>query len=97
MSPQWEGDLVLGSDDNSGDMAEDEYEDWSYEELGVLLQEGAKDYISDVRQSSLWASLRGCFTLADVLVLRTAGTKWCNAILYGEIAEIWFFIMKKRW
>ena len=34
MSPQWEGDLVLGSDDNSNDMAEDEYEDWSYEDLG---------------------------------------------------------------
>ena len=34
MSPQWEGDLVLGSDDNSEDMAEDEYEDWIYEELG---------------------------------------------------------------
>ena len=50
--------------------------------------EGPKDYISDVRESSLWASLRDCLTPANVVVLRTAGPKWYNAKLYGpELAD----------
>ena len=55
MSPQWEGDLILDSNDNSENKAEDEYEDWSFEELGRSVEGEARDYINEVRESSLWA------------------------------------------
>ena len=29
-----------------------------------------------------------------MLVLRTEGSKWYDAKLYGEFAELWFFLMK---
>ena len=41
-----EGDLILDSNDNSEKTAEDEREDWSYEELGSGLAGEARDYIS---------------------------------------------------
>ena len=50
--------------------------------------------ISEVRESSSWAPFCDCLTPADVLVLRTAGSKWCDAELYGGFAEFWFFLMK---
>ena len=62
---------------------------------GGAAEECAKDYISDVRESSLWVSLRDCLSPADVLVLRTAGPKWYNAKLVDEFAELWFFINRK--
>ena len=59
-----------------------------------------KEYISEVRESSLWVSVRDCLTRADVmvlrLVLRTAGSKWNNAKLYGEFAALLFFLMTKN-
>ena len=45
----------------------------SYDEIDVAAEKGAKDYISEVREGSLWVSLRDCLTPADVLVLRAAG------------------------
>ena len=47
--------------------------------------------------SSQWAPLCDCLTLAaGVLVFRTTGSKWYDAKLYGEFAESWFFLMKKK-
>ena len=76
MNPPWEDDLILDSNDKNENTAEDECEDWSYEELDRVEGE-ARDYINEVCESSLWAPLCDCLTLADVLVLRTAGLKWC--------------------
>ena len=73
-SPQWEGGLELGLDDNSESTEEDEREDWSCEKLGRGVEGAARDYNSEVR--------------ADVLVQRTAGPKWYDAKLYKEFAEL---------
>ena len=51
MSPQCEGVMILDSDDNSDLMSEDECED----ELGSEVEREARDNISEVRESSLWA------------------------------------------
>ena len=84
MGTQWEGDLILDSDDNSENTAEvEQHKDWSYEELGRGVEGEARDCISEVRESSSWAPLCDCLTPADVLVLRTAGPKWYDAKLYG--------------
>ena len=60
--------------------------------LTVLLR---KAHTSRVRESSLWVSIRDCLTPADILVLRTAGTKWNNSKLYGAFGALWFFLMTK--
>ena len=52
-------------------------------------EEQARDFISEVRESSLWAPLCDCLTPADVPVLRTAGSKWYDA-------KLWFFLMKTK-
>ena len=57
-------------------------------------ENGPKDYISVVRESSLWILIR--LGPPDVLVLRTAGSKWNNAKLYGEFAALWFFLLTKH-
>ena len=44
----------------------------------------------------MWDPLSDCPTPADALVPRTAGSKSYDAKLYGNIAELWFFLMKKR-
>ena len=70
MSPQWEGELEPVSDDNNEDEVEHEYvnvEDWNCEGLDNAVAGGARDYISEVRESSLWAPLCDCLTPADVL------------------------------
>ena len=57
MSPQWESELELGSDDNNEEEVENEHgddEDWNYEGLDNDSAGGARDYISEVRESSLW-------------------------------------------
>ena len=57
MSPQWEGGLELVSDNDYED--ENEYEDdGSYEEFDGDAERGPKDYISDVSETSLRASIR---------------------------------------
>ena len=90
MSERWAG----GLDDHSANTVEEECEDWSSDELGRGVGRAARDFISEVRESSLWAPL--CDTPADVLVLRTAGSKWYDAKLYGGFAELWFFLMKTK-
>ena len=59
----------------------------NYEELDSGAAGGARDCISEVRESSPWAPLRDCLTPVDVLVLRTTGSKWYNAKLDGDFAE----------
>ena len=63
--------------------------------MNSAAESGPKDYISEVSESSLGASIRDYFTPSDILVLRTAGSKWNNAKLYGEFAALWFFLMTK--
>ena len=53
-----------------------------------------KEYISEVREGSLRASLRDCLTPSDILVLRTAGSKWNNAKLYGNLLPCGSFSKK---
>ena len=92
MSPQWEGGLELGSDSYAEDVIEFECEN---DEDKAFARE-ARNYISEIRESSLWAPLHDYLTLADVLALRTAGPKWYNAKLYGEFTELWFFLTKRK-
>ena len=90
MSPQWEGELEL-------DPASDG--DTEYEEDGGLVarnhaaENGLKDYTSVIRESSLWILVPDLLCPTDVLLLRTAGSKWNNAKLYGEFAELWFYLL----
>ena len=78
MSPQWEGELEL-------DPASDG--DTEYEEDGGLVarnhaaENGPQDYASVMRESSLWILVRDLLCPTDVLLLRTAGSKWNNAKL----------------
>ena len=48
---------------------------------------GPKDYISEVRESSLWASIQDYLTPLDVLSTRTAGLKWNCAKLTKDGSE----------
>ena len=92
VSPQWEGELEL---DSASDC------DIAYEEDDRLVarnhaaENGPKEYISVVRERSLWILIRDSLSPPDVLVLRTAGSKWNNAKLYGEFAALWFFLLTK--
>ena len=96
MSPQWVSELELVRtiimkmrlNVNMNKMRIGITKDWT------MAAGGARDYISEVRESSLWAPLCDCLTPADVL--RTTGSKWYNAELYGEFAELWFFFMKRE-
>ena len=56
-------------------------------------EKGDKNYISEVRESSL--SLRDRVTPASVVVLNTAWSKWNNAKLFGAFAALWFFLVTK--
>ena len=82
--PRQAGGLELGTDDHTENTAEEEREDWSSEELGRGVGRAARDYVSKLREreSSLWAPLCDCLTRADVLVLRTAGSKLYDALLH---------------
>ena len=86
-SPEWEGELELGSADEEeeGDNAgsSDEIED-----------EGLKDYLNRVNDSPLWVLVRDYFTPAGILEMRTATLKWHIARLHGSFAKLWFFLMK---
>ena len=67
MSPHWEGELELGPDSKNEEEFEHESEndeDRHYEELDSVAAGGARDYISEVRESSLGVSLRWCAGLA---------------------------------
>ena len=84
-SPQWEGELELGTDDD------DDRDNVGESGDG----DGLKDYISEVSESPLWVSIRDFFTPPDVLLMRTAGPKWNPAKLYGSFSALWFFLMEK--
>ena len=43
------------------------------------VESGPKDYISEVSESALWASIRDYLTPPDVVVVRTTGLKWTCA------------------
>ena len=60
-------------------------------------ENGPNDYISVFRRSSLWILIRDSCSAPDVLVLRTARSKWNSAKLNGEFAALWFFLFDKRW
>ena len=95
MSPQWEGDVILDSDDNSENTAEDECDDWSNEELECGAEGEARDYFSEVRKTSSRAPLCDCLTPADVLVLRTAGPQVVRREIVWIICRI-MVLMKKK-
>ena len=65
-SPEWEGELELGSadEDEVGDNvgSEDENED-----------EGLEDFLKQVIESPLWVLVRDFLSSADVLEMRTTG------------------------
>ena len=56
-------------------------------EIDGAADEGAKDYISEVRESSLGSRF----------ATRTAGSKCNNAQFYGKFAALWFFLIDKKW
>ena len=86
-SPEWEGDLELGSADEEeeGDNAgsSDEMED-----------EGLKDYLNRVNDSPLGVLVRDYLTPADTLEMRTTALKCNIARLHGSFAKLWFYLMK---
>ena len=51
------------------------------------------DYLSQVRDSPMWISIRDFLFPPDILATRTAGPKWNHAKLYGSFAALWFFLM----
>ena len=55
--PRWAGGLELGSDAHNENTEEDVREDWSYAELDRGVGGAARDFISEVRESSLWFCL----------------------------------------
>ena len=74
-SPQWEG-LELDCDETEHE------DDGSHEEFDSAAEKGAKDYISEVRESSL--SLRDCVTPASVLVLREVVRCICRFVVLSR-------------
>ena len=83
-SPQRQGELELGSDDDDERDNAVESDD-----------DGLKDYLSRVSDSPSWVSIRDFLTPPDILVLRTAGPQWHHAIFFGSFAALWFFLMDK--
>ena len=88
-SPEWEGELELGSvdedeeGDNAGSAAENE-------------DEGLENYLKQVIESPHWVLVCDFLSSADVFSMRTTGHKWNVARLYGSFAELWFFPHEKR-
>ena len=48
------------------------------------------DFLSQVKDSSVWTTIRNFFLPPDMLAMRTAGPKWNLAKLYGFFAALWF-------
>ena len=91
-SPQWEGELEL---DSASDCDNEHEEGDRLVARNRAAENGPKDNISVLRGSSLWILIRDSLGPPDVLVLRTAGSKWNNAKLYGEFAALRFFLLTK--
>ena len=83
VSQQWEGELEL---DSASDC------DNAY---GAMVK-GMKDYISVIRECSLWILIRDSLCPPDILSLRTAGRKRNKAKIYGEFAALGFFLMTNK-
>ena len=83
---------------DSGDDHENENENNdSFEASDNADESDPKEYISEVRESSLRASIRDCLAPSDILVLRTAGSKWNNTKLFGRICCLAVLSHGKRW
>ena len=80
VSPQWEGELELDSASDYDNVNEEVDSSVTHDHA---TESGPKDYTSAVRKCSLWILIRDSISPPDVLVLRTAGSKWNNAKLYG--------------
>ena len=65
MSPQMDGGLELHFDNECEDET-DHKADGRRVEIDGASVEGAKDYISEVRESSLWVSLRHAYSWVKV-------------------------------
>ena len=86
-SPQWDGELELGSDD-------DEERD-NADSADKNVDDGLTDYLNRVNDSPLWVLVRDFLTPAGILVMRTTGPKWNHAKFFGSFAALWFFLMEK--
>ena len=74
-SPQWEGELELDSASDSDSTN------------GAMVQD-MRDYISVIRECSLWILIRDSLCPPDVIRLHTAERRWNNPQSYGEIAAL---------
>ena len=52
------------------------------------------DFLSQVRDSPVWITIRDFLLPPDILTMRTAGPKWNHAKLCGFFAALWFFLME---
>ena len=57
--------------------------------------DATSDFLSQARDSPVWISIRDVLFPPEILALRTAGSKWNHAKLYGSFAALWFFLMEK--
>ena len=76
LSPQWEGELELGVDDDLSDNACERGDD-----------EGLKDHLSETSESPLWVSILDFLTPLDVVFMRTGGPRWNHGKLYGSFTK----------
>ena len=100
VSPQWEGELELGSDENTEDVSEYENvsdEDWNYEVLDFVATGWARDDTSEERESAHHGPR---FVTAPLRPMCWSCVPLCpnayNEKLCGEFAELWFFFMKRK-
>ena len=52
------------------------------------------DFLSQMRDSPVWITIRDFLLPPDMLAMRTAGPKWNHAKLCGFFAALWFFLME---
>ena len=93
VSPHWEGGLEL---DSASDCDNANAEVGTSAAQDHATESGPKDYMSVVRESSQRILIRDSPGPPEILVLRTAGSKWNSAKLNGEFAALWFSL-DTRW
>ena len=52
------------------------------------------DYLSEVRDSPVWITIRDFLLPPDMLAVRTARLNWNHAKLHGFFAALWFFLVE---
>ena len=57
---------------------------------------GMRNYISVIRECSLWILIQDSLCPPDVIRLRTVGRGWNEANLHGDFAALWFFLMMNK-